>query len=135
MVIARGYKDEELTTEQVKHLRNVSREVRGDVLKMIRLAGSGYPGGSLSSSDIYVTLLASANLQPDQSDDPKRDRVVVSHGHTAPAFYAALGRFDFYDLDDAVGLFRKSILLAMASLSRSVKRRRKEFAKRRPLPR
>ncbi|GAB4262995.1 MAG: transketolase [Deferrisomatales bacterium] len=120
MQIPKGFKEEELSPEQARHLRNLGRLVRGDALRMIHLAGSGYPGGSLSSVDLFVTLLASANLRPDQPEDPKRDRIVVSHGHTAPAFYGALGRFDFFDLDDAVGLFRKAGSIFEGNLERTV---------------
>ncbi len=108
MQIVKGFKEEELTIEQSRHLRDLSRQARGDVLRMIHLAGGGHPGGSLSSVDLYVTLLAAVNLRPTHPEDPRRDRVVVSHGHTAPALYASLGRLDFFDLDDAVGLFRKA---------------------------
>lgn len=120
MQIPKGFKEEELSVEQIRHLQNLSRLVRGDVLRMIRLAGSGHPGGSLSSVDLYVTLLASVNVIPSQPEDPKRDRIVVSHGHTAPSFYAGLGRFDFFDLDDAVGLFRKAGSVFEANLDRTV---------------
>lgn len=120
MQIAKGFKEEELSVEQIRHLRNLARLARGDVLRMIRLAGGGHPGGSLSSVDLFVTLLASASIRPVQPDDPRRDRIVVSHGHTAPAFYAALGRFDFYDLDDAVGLFRKAGSIFEGNLERTV---------------
>lgn len=120
MQIPKGFRDEELTTEQIRYLRTLSRTVRGDVLRMIRLAESGHPAGSLSSVDLFVTLLASANLRPGQPDDPKRDRIVVGHGHSAPAFYGTLGRLDFFDLDDAVALFRKAGSIFEGNLERTV---------------
>jgi transketolase len=120
MQIAKGFKEEELSPEEVRHLRNTSRLVRGDVLRMTRLAEGGHPGGSLSSTDIFVTLLASASLSPDSPENSRRDRILVSHGHTAPAFYAALGRFDFFDLDDAIGLFRKAGSIFDGHLNRTV---------------
>jgi transketolase len=120
MQIAKGFKEEELSPEEVRHLRNLSRLVRGDVLRMTQLAGGGHPGGSFSSADLFVTLLASVNLSPDIVDNPKRDRIVVSHGHTASAYYAALGRFDFFDLDDAVSLFRKAGSIFEGHVERTV---------------
>jgi len=120
MSIAKGFKEEELAAEEIRHLRTLSRTVRGDVLRMIRLAESGHPAGSLSSVDLYVTLLASAMLKPGQPDDPRRDRVVVGHGHSAPAVYGALGRLDFFDLDDAVSLFRKAGSIFEGNLERTV---------------
>lgn len=120
MHIAKGFREEELTTEQIRYLRTLSRTVRGDVLRMIRLANSGHPAGSLSSVDLYVTLLASAALRPAQADDPRRDRIVVGHAHSAPAFYGTLGRLDFFDLDDAVALFRKAGSIFEGNLDRTV---------------
>ncbi len=120
MQIAKGFKEEELTAEQIRYLRTLSRTVRGDVLRMIRLANSGHPAGSLSSVDLFVTLLAAATLRPTQPDDPRRDRIVVGHGHSAPAFYGALGRLDFFDLDDAVALFRKAGSIFEGNLERTV---------------
>ncbi|HSH69992.1 MAG TPA: transketolase, partial [Deferrisomatales bacterium] len=118
--IGNGFKDEELTAEEVRRLRNLSRLTRADALRMIHLAGSGHPGGSLSSVDLYVTLLATMDLRASEPDDPRRDRLVVSHGHTAPAMYGALGHCEFFDLDDAVGLFRKAGSIFEGNLERTV---------------
>jgi transketolase N-terminal domain/subunit len=38
------------------------------------------------------------NVRPEFSPDPDRDRVVISHGHTAPGGYAALGRMGFFPM-------------------------------------
>jgi transketolase len=118
--IGNGFRDEELTAEEVRRLRNLSRLTRADALRMIYLAGTGHPGGSLSSVDLYVTLLATMDLQASEPDDPRRDRLVVSHGHTAPAMYGALGHCEFFDLDDAVGLFRKAGSIFEGNLERTV---------------
>lgn len=118
--LVKGFKEEELSPEQIRCLRAISHEVRADVLKMIRLAEAGNAAGSLSSVDIFVTLLASINLRPEILGDAKRDRIVVSHGHTSPALYASLGRFDFFDLDDAIALFCKSGSVFEGNLDRSV---------------
>lgn len=120
MQIVKGFKEEELSPEEIRQLRNLSRLVRGDILRMTRVAEGGYPGGSFSSSDLFVTLLAAANVSPEAPENPKRDRIVVSHGHTAAAYYAALGRFDFFDLDDAVALYRKAGSIFDAHLERAV---------------
>jgi transketolase len=120
MQIAKGFKEEELSPEEIRQLRNLSRLVRGDILRMTRLAQGGYPGGSFSSADLFVTLLASASVSPESPENSKRDRIVVSHGHTASAFYSALGRFDFFDLDDAVALYRKAGSIFDAHLERAV---------------
>ncbi|MEO0128178.1 MAG: transketolase [candidate division WOR-3 bacterium] len=94
--------------EQVwKELKELSRLCRGDILKMTTIAGSGHPGGSMSSIDIYLTLLYFANITPENYDSPQRDRVVVSHGHTSPGLYSALARLGFIDLEELLLGFRK----------------------------
>jgi transketolase len=75
-----------LTVRELKHLAN---EVRKDTLRSIAAAGSGHPGGSLSSTDVMTALyFAAANLV--SPDDPLRDRIYWSKGHVAPLLYALL---------------------------------------------
>ncbi|MCX7994250.1 MAG: transketolase [candidate division WOR-3 bacterium] len=88
-------------------LQKLSRLCRGDILKMTTIAGSGHPGGSMSSIDIYLTVLYFANISPENYDKPERDRMVVSHGHTSPGLYSALARLGFFDLKDLLVGFRK----------------------------
>jgi len=101
-----NFAQKKLTNEEAENLREMARQVRGDILRMTTLAGCGHPGGSMSSADIYVTVWSNANVHPDNRLDPSRDRVVVSHGHTSPGVYAVLGRLDFFDLKEAVATFR-----------------------------
>ncbi len=108
MQLPKGFKLEELSAEQVRTLRDLARQVRGDVLKMIHLVGEGHPAGCLSCAEILVTLYAAANVRPSDPDEPKRDRIVLSPPHLTAALYATLGRFDFVDRDDAVSLFAKA---------------------------
>ena len=75
-----------------------AKQCRYDILRMIRAAGSGHTGGSLSSVDLYVTLLD--RMTPD-------DRLVVSHGHSAAALYAALANYGYVDVEEAVASFRR----------------------------
>ena len=99
---------ERLDQESIKRLSELSRLARGDILKMTTLAGSGHPGGSMSSIDFYLILYSYANLHPQSSSDPNRDRIVISHGHTSPGVYAALGRLGFFPIEAAVATFRKA---------------------------
>ena len=60
---------------------------------MIHVAGSGHPGGSLSSAEIVACLYFRVlRHQPGKPDDPLRDRFVLSKGHCVPVVYAALAR-------------------------------------------
>ena len=75
----------------VPELEALSRKVRADILRSIYEAGSGHPGGSLSSVDILLTLFF--NEMRHNPSDPKwsmRDRFILSKGHAAPALYTVL---------------------------------------------
>jgi transketolase len=89
-------------------LEQTARLCRGDILAMTAVAGSGHPGGSLSSLEIFVLLWGLAHTYPDNPHEPSRDRIVVSHGHTAPGVYSVLGRFGFFDPEQAVLHFRQT---------------------------
>jgi transketolase len=97
---------ERLDERSLKKLSDLARLARGDILKMTTLAGSGHPGGSMSSIDFYLVLYSYANIHPQSPSDPNRDRVVISHGHTSPGVYAALGRVGFFPIEAAIATFR-----------------------------
>jgi transketolase len=65
---------------------------------MIAKAGSGHPGGSLSSVEILVALYFQImKIDPQHPADPDRDRFILSKGHVAPVLYSVLARRGFYD--------------------------------------
>ncbi len=98
----------ELTEEKLAKLKELARLARGDILKMTTLAKCGHPGGSMSSIDIYLVLYSFANVSPKYQDDSDRDRVIISHGHTSPGVYSALGRLGFFNINDAISGHRKA---------------------------
>lgn len=62
-------------------LKNISKEIRRDIIKMIYQAGSGHPGGSLSVTDILVALYF-GNILKYNPKDPKwsnRDYFIQNH--------------------------------------------------------
>jgi len=104
----RRFDAEKLDQGSIEKLSELARLARGDILKMTTLAGSGHPGGSMSSIDFYLVLYSYANVDPKSPSDPDRDRIVISHGHTSPGVYAALGRLDFFPIEAAIATFRKA---------------------------
>ncbi len=73
-------------------------DIRRDIVKMISLAGSGHPGGSLSAVEIVAALYFGAmNHDPTDPKWPKRDRFVLSKGHSAPVLYASLAEAGYFD--------------------------------------
>ena len=102
------FQAEKLDEVSLKRLAELARLARGDILKMTTIAGSGHPGGSMSSIDFYLILYSYANVDPKSPSDPDRDRIVISHGHTSPGVYAALGRTGFFPIEAAIINFRKA---------------------------
>jgi transketolase len=101
-----GFGPETLPDEAAERFAEIARVARGDILKMTTMAGSGHPGGSMSSIDTYVVLYSCANVDPSRPRMKERDRIVISHGHTSPGVYMALGRTGFFDIDEAICTFR-----------------------------
>ena len=87
------------TPAKLKELQHKAALSRGDIVAMTYLAGSGHPGGSMSSIDIYTILY---NLI-----DPATDQVVISHGHTSPGVYSALARAGKFDPQQVIKGFRR----------------------------
>lgn len=74
--------------------------IRRDIIKMIGLAGSGHPGGSLSAADIVAAIYFHALRHDPKSPKWKeRDRFVLSKGHAAPVLYAALAESGYFKRD------------------------------------
>jgi transketolase len=86
-------------------LQLAARAIRTLCMAAIYRAGSGHPGGALSSADILAVLYgAEMNVWPDAVDDPARDRFVLSKGHAVPALYAAGAHFGFSSESGALSL-------------------------------
>ncbi|NLP09683.1 transketolase [bacterium] len=107
-MFAKGFSADKLTAEQIAELTRLATLCRGDILKMTTLAACGHPGGSMSSIDLYLTVWTHCRLDPSDPFHPDRDRIVISHGHTSPGAFAALGRLGFFAIDDAVAHFRQT---------------------------
>ncbi len=106
--MSKGFGNGVFDGERLEKTREIARLCRGDILTMTTLAGSGHPGGSMSSIDILATLYEFANINPENVDDESRDRIIVSNGHISPAVYSILGRNGFFDIDECIASFRKA---------------------------
>ena len=82
-------------------LYNVSKEMRRLVVDAIYQAQSGHPGGSLSICEILTVLyFKQMNIDEKKPNKENRDRFVLSKGHAAPAYYAALAMRGFFPRED-----------------------------------
>jgi transketolase len=89
----------------IPEMKKVANDVRKDIIRMTCEAGSGHPGGSLSSVEILVSLYFNV-----MKNDPKnpawdgRDRFVLSKGHVCPVLYASLARRGYFPVDELLTL-------------------------------
>lgn len=86
-------------------MKEMAKTIRRDIVKMICEAGSGHPGGSLSSTDILVALYFNKmNHNPLQPKAENRDRFILSKAHICPAAYAVLARAGYFSVDELMTL-------------------------------
>lgn len=85
--------------EELKKLEIMACKIRMYAIEGIYNAKSGHPGGSLSIADI-LSVLYFKEMKIDENNPlwEDRDRFVLSKGHAAPAYYAALALRGFFDL-------------------------------------
>ena len=89
----------------ISELKEIARKIRVDVIKMTNAAGSGHPGGSLSSADILAVLYFNVlNHDPNNPSWEDRDIFVLSKGHSCPALYSALARIGYFPVEDLMTL-------------------------------
>lgn len=82
-------------------LQKKAVEVRKGIVTGVYNAKSGHPGGSLSAADLFTYLyFEEMNVDPENPEDENRDRFVLSKGHTAPGYYAALALKGFFPIED-----------------------------------
>ncbi len=90
-----------------KELKEISKEIRKDIVEMVYRAQSGHPGGSLSSVEIMVSLyFGFLNVNPKNPNWEDRDRFVLSKGHASPVYYAVLAKKGFFPKEE-LWKFRK----------------------------
>jgi transketolase len=87
-------------TEKTK-LEKMADELRNYIVTMNCYAGSGHPGGSLSSVEIVTYLFSKEiNFSPKNRNDINRDRFILSKGHACLVLYAALAQRGFFGIEE-----------------------------------
>ena len=83
--------------ENIKELEDKAKQIRRLIVQMLAKAGSGHPGGSLSSTDLIVVLYyALLRHDPKNPKWRERDRFHMSKGHCCPLWYAILADFKYF---------------------------------------
>lgn len=95
-----------------KSLQKIACKVRMGVIEGTYNAKSGHPGGSLSISDTLAYLYFNKmNVDGNDPENPERDRLVLSKGHTAPALYSVLAQKGYFPEEELKSLRHIGALL------------------------
>jgi transketolase len=76
-------------------------QLRLTSLEMIARRKAGHPGGTLSCAEVMAALFFhKLRINPQQPEDPLRDRFILSKGHASAILYAALAARGFFPAAD-----------------------------------
>ncbi len=87
-------------TSNPTELADICKRVRRDIVSMITAAKSGHPGGSLSATEILVTLFF--DVMKHDPANPKwtdRDHFLMSKGHACPVLYSVMAECGYTPVD------------------------------------
>ena len=77
----------------------LARQARASAVTMCSRSGASHIGAALSVIDILAVLYGSvADVDPHRVDDPARDIVLVSKGHSASGVYAVMAHAGYFPL-------------------------------------
>ncbi|MCK9352326.1 MAG: transketolase [Candidatus Paceibacterota bacterium] len=94
-----------LNEDQIRSLKEKSRDIRVSVVEMLAEAKSGHTAGSLGMADIFAYLYFHA-LKHDPKDPAweERDRLVLSNGHICPVLYSAMAHAGYFPTEELLTL-------------------------------
>ena len=89
-------------------LKDIAKQVRRDIVRMVHGVQSGHPGGSLGCTEYFTALYFDI-----MKHDPKfnmngegEDIFFLSNGHISPVFYSVLARSGYFPVSE-LSTFRK----------------------------
>jgi len=102
-----------MTNLSISQLQKIANGLRIDLLKMIFVASSGHPGGSLSIIDVLTVLFFGGILKHDPKNPKweKRDFFILSKGHASSALYAVLAKQGYFPQEELLKFRKVSSLL------------------------
>ena len=101
-----------MTKQEMLQLKMTATRVRMGIIEATHGGKSGHPGGSLSAADVLTYLyFKEMQIDPQNPQDPDRDRFVLSKGHAAPGLYSVLAERGFFPVADLPTLRRSGSYL------------------------
>lgn len=83
-------------------LKDLTTQVRRDIVRMVHKVNSGHPGGSLGCAEFFVALYNEIMEINDEftMDGIGEDLFFLSNGHISPVFYSVLARRGFFPVEE-----------------------------------
>jgi len=94
---------------QNEELKNITSQVRRDIVRMVAAVSSGHPGGSLGCADFLTYLYFEGmkhNPENFSMDAKDEDVFFLSNGHISPVFYSVLAHVGYFPVSE-LATFRK----------------------------
>ncbi len=89
--------------ERIEELKQITSQIRRDIVRMVHAQSSGHPGGSLGCTE-YMTALYFEIMNHDPQnfnmDGTGQDVFILSNGHISPVLYSVLARNGYFDIKE-----------------------------------
>lgn len=85
-----------------QQLKDLTTQVRRDILRMVHKVNSGHPGGSLGCAEFFVALYSEIMERKDHfdMDGIGEDLFFLSNGHISPVYYSVLARSGYFPVNE-----------------------------------
>lgn len=86
----------------IQQLKDLTTQIRRDILRMVHKVNSGHPGGSLGCAEFLVALFKEIMERKEgfDMDGISEDIFFLSNGHISPVFYSVLARTGYFSIDE-----------------------------------
>ena len=89
--------------EKIQNLESISAQVRRDIVRLVNMAKSGHPGGSLGCADIITALYFHAmniDINKPTQETKGEDLFFLSNGHITPVLYSVMARRGYFPISE-----------------------------------
>ena len=82
----------------MNELKEITSQLRRDIVRMVHGVQSGHPGGSLGCTEFFAALFFKVMKHNPKFDmnAPNEDVFFLSNGHISPVFYSVLARSGYF---------------------------------------
>jgi transketolase len=92
----------------MSNLKDITSQLRRDIVRMVHGVQSGHPGGSLGCTEFFAALFFKVMKHNPKFDmnAPNEDVFILSNGHISPIYYSTLARAGYFEVKE-LATFRK----------------------------